>query len=150
MKGIVSSALLLAAGLNGAAAAQQPQVTVDVSAGGSVSTNPVLYVDSETAGAVNLGVRPVILWEDEVVRTIIDGDLRLAQYTKRYGSDFSGRIGVASDRKIDERTTLRIASTYQSSRSAVQAGFFFSLEAPLGSAPERERGCPFVSPPGVA
>lgn len=130
MKGIVSSALLLAAGLNGAAAAQQPQVTVDVSAGGSVSTNPFLYVDSETAGAVNLGVRPVILWEDEVVRTIIDGDLRLAQYTRRYGSDFSGRIGVASDRKIDERTTLRIASTYQSSRSAVQDGFFFSLEEP--------------------
>src|SRR3546814_14541293 len=115
MKGIVSSALLLAAGLNGAAAAQQPQVTVDVSAGGSVSTNPFLYVDSETAGAVNLGVRTVILWEDEVVRTNIDGDLRLAQCTKRYVSEFSGRSGVSNTRKIRDSTTNRRTPNHHAS-----------------------------------
>src|SRR3546814_2241876 len=116
MKGIVSSALLLAAGLNGAAAAQQPQVTVDVSAGGSVSTNPFLYVDSETAGAVNLGVRPVILWEDEVVRTIIDGDLRLAQYTKRYGSDFSGPSGVPATGRLAEEPRFAAPRTSNHAR----------------------------------
>lgn len=132
MRKIASSALLLAYGwLPSTASAEEPQVTVDVSVGGSVSTNPFLYVDSETAAAANVSVRPLILWEDERGRTSLEGNLRLAQYSNRYGSDFSGRIGIASDRMLDEKTSLRIASSFQSLRSAVQDGFFLTGLDPL-------------------
>lgn len=125
MKKVASSTLLLAYWcMPATAVAQEPQVIVHVSVGGSVSSNPFLYVDGETAGAANLQVSPRILWEDEVGRTSIDGDLRVAQYTNSYGSDFSGRIGVSSERMLNENTTLRVASAFESLRSAVQGGFF--------------------------
>lgn len=138
MRKIASSIMMLACGLFGTAQAQEPQVTVDVSAGASVSTNPFLYVDSKAAAAATLEVRPMIVWENESGRTSLDGTLRLAQYSQRYGNDFSGRAGVASNQKLDERTTLSMAGFYQTSRSVVQDGFFFPIEAPLdpGSIPD--------------
>jgi hypothetical protein len=132
MRKFASSTLLLAAsGFPAAAFAQAPQVTVDVSVGGSVSTNPFLYVDKETAGAANLNVRPLILWQDEVGQTAIDGEIRVAQYTNRYGNDLSGRIGVSSNRQLDEKTTLSLSSSFQSLRSALQDNFFLPSQNPL-------------------
>lgn len=138
MRKIASSVLVLACGLCGTVQAQAPQATVDVSAGASVSTNPFLYVDSETAAAATLEVRPMIIWENESGRTSFDGNLRFAQYSKRYGNDFSGRVGVVSSQKLDERTMLSMVASYQTSRSVVQDGFFFPIEAPLdpGSIPD--------------
>lgn len=136
MKKIATSVMMLTCGICGAAAAQE--VSVDVSAGASVSTNPFLYADSKTVGAGTLDVRPMVVWENESGRTALDGNLRLVQYSSRYGNDFSGRVGVTSNQRLNERTTLRMASYYQTSRSVVQDGFFFPIEAPLdpGSMPD--------------
>ncbi|MBL9068889.1 MAG: hypothetical protein JNM03_02730 [Sphingopyxis sp.] len=132
MRKLASSIFLLAwCGMPVAAFAQQPEVTVDVSVGGSVSTNPFLYADKGTAAAGNVGVRPLILWQDEVGQTAIEGDLRLAQYTNRYGTDLSGRIGVSSNRRLDEKTTLSLSSSYQSLRSAIQNNFLLAGQDPL-------------------
>lgn len=132
MRKLASSIFLLSwCGMPVAAFAQQPEVTVDVSVGGSVSTNPFLYADKGTALAGNVGVRPLILWQDEVGQTAIEGDLRLAQYTNRYGTDLSGRIGVSSNRRLDEKTTLSLSSSYQSLRSAIQNNFLLAGQDPL-------------------
>lgn len=127
-----SSALLLAScAIPGSVLAQQPQVTLDVTVGASVSTNPYLTSDEEVAAAGNVGARPAIIWEDEVATTAIQGNLQLAQYTNRYGRDLSGGVTVSSDRRIDEKTSLKLTSTFQSMRSALQGGFLAPGQDPL-------------------
>jgi len=123
--------LLVCSSLPVVARAEEPQVTVDVSVGGSVATNPFLYADGETAGTVTVGARPTIVWADEVGKTAIEGDLSLSQYTNRYGSDLSGGVGVTSERMLDEKTTLRLAAAFHSLRSAVQSNFLLAGENPL-------------------
>lgn len=126
------SALLLAScALPCSVFAQQPQVTLDVTVGASVSNNPYLTSDDEVAAAANLGVRPTIIWEDEVATTAIQGNLQLAQYTNRYGRDLSGGVTVSSDRRIDEKTSLNLASSFQSMRSALQGDFLPAGQDPL-------------------
>lgn len=132
MRKLASSTLLLVcSSLPAVARAEEPQVTVDVSVGGSVATNPFLYTDGETAGTVTLGAHPTVVWADEVGKTAIEGDLRLSQYTNRYGSDLSGGVDVTSERMLDEKTTLRLAAAFHSLRSAVQDNFLLVGEDPL-------------------
>lgn len=131
MKKIASLSLLgLCACWSHAVFAQSgPQASVDVSVGGSVASNPFLYEDGKAAGSMSVNVAPQLIFEDEVSRTVIGGNLRLAQYTNRYGTDIAGRLQVSDERLVDERTTLRIGASVLSSRSALQDGLL-SVERP--------------------
>ena len=143
MKKIASSALvgICACWSQLACAQTEPQVALDVSIGGGVSTNPFLYVDGETAGSATISVAPSIIVEDELGRSQIGGNAYLSQYSKRYGSAFGGRIDASSERMLDERTTARIYAGLQTSRSAVQDGLTF------GGAPIPDSGV--ILPPDV-
>lgn len=103
-----------------ALAQAEPRVSVDVSTGGSVETNPFLEEDGETAGSAFIRIDPRIVFEDEIGRTVIEGSARFSQFTNRYGSDEAARLGVNSRRMLSERTTVRVGASAQTSRSAIQ------------------------------
>jgi len=110
-------------------AQSDPQASVDVSVGAGIASNPFLYEDSEAAGSASLNISPRLIFEDEISKTVFGGNLRLAQYTNRYGTDIAGRLQVSDERLINERTTLRIAASLLSSRSALQDGLL-TVEGP--------------------
>ncbi|RYD45377.1 MAG: hypothetical protein EOP63_01990 [Sphingomonadales bacterium] len=103
----------------------EPQYNVDVSVGGGISSNPFLYADGKTAGSANIDIAPSVVVEDELGQTRIGGNLRFTQYSKYYGNDVSARLEAATDRKLDERNSVRVAASVQRLRSAVQDGLIF-------------------------
>lgn len=103
----------------------EPQIGVDVSVGGGVSTNPFLYADGKTAASANIDIAPYVVVEDELGATRINGNLRFTQYSKFYGNDVSARIEAATERRLDERNTVRVAASAQRLRSAIQDGLIF-------------------------
>lgn len=137
MKKLASSlaAVLLACQAHVALAQSEPEATLEVSIGGGVSTNPYLYSDAETAGSVTLSVSPSIIYEDELGDTILGGNLRVSQYTNRYGSDIAARLEASTRRMLDERTSVSISSSIQTARSAVQDGLIFDNSVTPGSGP---------------
>lgn len=138
MRKIASSAIVgvyafLAAPLY---AQTEPQVAIDVSLGGGYESNPFLLEGGGSAASASITVRPVLLFEDERGRSQIDGSLRLSQYTNRYDTDIAALIGASTDQQVDERTSIRVAASLQSLRSAVQQALLLdSLQTPIGSEP---------------
>ena len=115
-----------------------PRVVVDVSVVGTSDSNPFLVTNGESSFSATLKVDPKVYWEDESSSFTLDGGLRVSQYSNRYGSDVGGRLGVQSDVKLDERTSLSASAGYQSSRSTLQDNFFGNIGLPLepGTFPE--------------
>lgn len=137
MKKLASSLIagILACQAHVALAQSEPDATLEVSIGGGVSTNPYLYSDAETAGSVTLSVSPSIIYADEVGETRLGGNLRVSQYSNRYGSDLAARVEASTRRMLDELTSVTISSSVQTSRSAVQDGLNFDSIATPGSGP---------------
>lgn len=127
-----------------AVAQSEPEATLEVSIGGGVSTNPYLYSDPETAGSVTLSVSPSIIYEDEVGDTRLGGNLRVSQYTNRYGSDIAARLEASTRRMLDELTSVSIASSIQTARSAVQDGLIFNNGALPGTGPLQPPEIPII------
>lgn len=146
MKKLASSlaAALLACQAQLAFAQSQPEATLEVSIGGGVSTNPYLYSDAETAGSVTLSVSPSIIYEDELGDTILGGNLRVSQYTNRYGNDIAARLEASTRRMLDELTSVSISSSIQSARSAVQDGLIFGDSAMPGAGPLEPPEVPII------
>jgi len=137
MKKLASSliAVVLVVQSHIALAQSEPVATLDVSIGGGVSTNPYLYSDAETAGSVTLSVSPSIIYEDEVGETRLGGNLRVSQYTNRYGSDVAARLEASTRRMLDELTSVNFSSSIQTARSAIQDGLIFDNSALPDSGP---------------
>lgn len=112
-----------------ALAQSEPEARLEVSIGGGISTNPYLYDDAETAGSVTLSVSPSIIYEDELGDTRFGGNLRVSQYTNRYGRDLAARLEASTQRLLDELTSVSISSSVQTARSAVQDGLIFGSSA---------------------
>lgn len=128
LKNLASSvmAAVCACGAATAFAQSPPEMTLDVSVGGGVATNPFLDSNGKTAGSVTIGVSPSVFVEDELGESRLSGDLRLTQYFQHYGSDISGALEAATIRKLDERTQLQITASARTSRSALRDGLLFS------------------------
>ena len=137
MKKLASSLIagILACQAHIALAQSEPEATLEVSIGGGVSTNPYLYSNAETAGSVTLSVSPSIIYADEVGETRLGGNLRVSQYSNRYGSDLAARLEASTRRMLDELTSVSISSSVQTSRSAIQDGLNFDNIATPGSGP---------------
>ena len=137
MKKLASSlvAVILACQAQVALAQSEPEASLEVSIGGGLATNPYLYADAETAGSVTLSVSPSIIYEDELGYTRLGGNLRVSQYTNRYGSDIAARVEASTQRMLDELTSVSISSSVQTARSAVQDGLIFDTSASPGSGP---------------
>lgn len=116
----------------------KPLVAVDVSVVGTGDSNPFLVTNGESSASATLKVDPKVYWQDEISTFTLDGGLRVSKYSNRYGSDIGGRLGVQSDVKLDERTSLFARAGYQSSRSTLQDNFFGNIGIPLnpGAFPE--------------
>jgi hypothetical protein len=125
----LASSLMAAAcacGASTAFAQSPPEVTLDVSVGGGIATNPFLDGNSKTSGSATIAISPSVVVDDGLGETRISGDLRLTQYLQRYGSDVSGALEAATTRKLDERTQLQIAASARTSRSALRDGLLFA------------------------
>lgn len=103
----------------------EPEYSVDVSVGGGVSSNPFLYADGKTAGSASIDIAPSVVVEDELGKTRLGGNLRFTQYSKYYGNDVSARLEAATERRLDERNSVRVAASVQRMRSAIQDGLIF-------------------------
>ncbi|MGB5076789.1 MAG: hypothetical protein WBO17_04855, partial [Sphingorhabdus sp.] len=109
----------------------QTRATVDVSVSGIGDSNPFLEQNGDSTASGNIKIDPAVYWEDESSTVIVDGSLRLAQYTNRYGTDLGGRVGVQGNQKLDERTSMFARAGYQSTRSSIRDSFFQNTSAPL-------------------
>lgn len=137
MKKLASSlaGMLLICQAHVAFAQSEPEATLEVSVGGGLSTNPYLDSEAETAGSVTLSVSPSIIYEDELGDTRLGGNLRVSQYTNRYGRDIAARLEASTRRMLDELTSVSISSSVQTARSAVQDGLIFDNSAMPGAGP---------------
>lgn len=128
LKNLASSlmAAACACGASTAFAQSPPEMTLDVSVGGGIATNPFLDGNSKTSGSATIAISPSIVVDDGLGETRLSGDLRLTQYLQRYGSDFSGALDAATTRKLDERTQLQISASARTSRSALRDGLIFA------------------------
>ena len=128
LKSLASSlmAAACACGASMAFAQSPPEVTLDVSVGGGIATNPFLDGNSKTSGSATIAISPSVVVDDGLGETRLSGDLRLTQYLQRYGSDVSGALEAATTRKLDERTQLQIAASARTSRSALRDGLIFA------------------------
>ena len=125
----LASSLLAAGCASGASAAfaqSPPEMTLDVSVGGGVATNPFLDSDSKTSGSATIAISPSVFVEDDLGETRLSGDLRITRYLQRYGNDASGTLNASTTRKLDERTQLQIAASARTSRSALRDGLIFA------------------------
>lgn len=128
LKNLASSlmAAACACGASTAFAQSPPEVTLDVSVGGGIATNPFLGIDPKTSGSATIAISPSVVVDDGLGETRLSGDLRLTQYFQRYGSDVSGAFDATTTRKLDERTQLQIAASARTSRSALRDGLIFA------------------------
>ncbi len=128
LKNVASSLMagVCACGASVAFAQSPPEMTLDVSVGGGVATNPYLDSNGKTSGSATVAITPTVVVEDDLGETRLSGDLRLTRYLQRYGSDISGALEAATTRKLDERTQLQIAASARTSRSALRDGLIFA------------------------
>ncbi|OWQ97028.1 hypothetical protein CDQ92_08030 [Sphingopyxis bauzanensis] len=103
-----------------------PEMTLDVSVGGGITSNPFLDSNGKTSGSATIALSPSVFVEDELGETRLRGDLRLTQYLQRYGSDIAGALEATTVRKLDERTQLEIGVSARTSRSALGNGLIFA------------------------
>ena len=125
-------------------AQSDPQVSVDVSVGGGVATNPFLYSDGDTAASATVSLSPSVFVEDELGQTRIGGDLRLTQYFSDYGSDVSGRLEASTTRRLDERTDVRVDAYARTVRSAARDSLLFVSGSAEPSGPLLPPGPPII------
>ena len=128
LKNLASSliAAVCACSASTAFAQSPPEITLDVSVGGGITSNPFLDSNSKTSGSATIGLSPSVFIEDELGETRLRGDLRLTQYLQRYGSDISGALEAATIRRLDERTQLEIGVSARTSRSALRDSLIFA------------------------
>jgi hypothetical protein len=125
----LASSLMAAAcacGASTAFAQSPPEVTLDVSVGGGIATNPFLDGNSKTSGSATIAISPSVVVDDGLGETRLSGDLRLTQYLQRYGSDISGALEASTTRKLNERTQLQVGASARTSRSALRDGLIFA------------------------
>lgn len=113
------------------AQATDPRVTIDVSLGGVVDSNPFLLTSAESAASATVKIEPKVVWENESSSAIIDSSFRLSQYTNKYGRDEAARIGAQARTQLDERTSISSRVGFQSSRSTLQDSFFLNASDPF-------------------
>ncbi|MBL0914271.1 MAG: hypothetical protein IBJ13_01750 [Sphingopyxis sp.] len=128
MRNLASSLMAAACACSASTAFAQspPEVTLDVSVGGGVETNPYLDSNSKTSGSATVAITPSVFVDDGLGEIRFSGDLRLTRYLQRYGSDISGALEASATRKLDERTQLQIAASARTSRSALRDGLLFA------------------------
>ncbi|MBW8295253.1 hypothetical protein [Sphingopyxis sp.] len=128
MKYLASSliAAVCACSASAAFAQSPPEMTLDVSVGGGIATNPFLDGNSKTSGSATIALSPSVFIEDELGETRLSGDLLLTQYFQRYGNDISGALEAATVRRLDERTQLEIGVSARTSRSALRDSLIFA------------------------
>ncbi|WP_158213796.1 hypothetical protein [Sphingopyxis bauzanensis] len=128
MKNLASSmiAAVCACSASMAFAQSPPEMTLDVSVGGGITSNPFLDSNGKTSGSATIALSPSVFVEDELGETRLRGDLRLTQYLQRYGSDIAGALEATTVRKLDERTQLEIGVSARTSRSALGNGLIFA------------------------
>ncbi|MXO60713.1 hypothetical protein GRI89_14315 [Altererythrobacter salegens] len=112
-----SAAALAPAG--GASADSREQL--DISVGGSASSNPYLLPnDQGTDFAATLSVDPAIFMQDDVSTFTLQGHISLKQYTSRYGTDASASFNASGTTRLSGRTSLSSSFRIRSSKTAVQ------------------------------
>ena len=108
-----------------------PRVTVDVSVNGNADSNPFLEQGGVSTLSGTIQVDPRVYWEDETTNIVLESNLRMSQYLRRYGSDIGGSVGVRATKQLDTRTSLTAGAGFLSSRSTLKDFFLGSLGAPL-------------------
>jgi hypothetical protein len=92
-----------------------------ISAGGRIASNPFLEGEGAPSGqAVSLEIAPTVRMEGGTTTLTLQSRLRLDQYFKDYGTDFSADVGANLDKKFSDKTSVRANGSYRSSRSTLR------------------------------
>lgn len=105
-----------------AASQQATPYTVRVSGGLEASSNPFLLEQDAEAVSAFIAVDPTIFVEEGRHTTVIDGSLRVAQYSNDYGTDASGSLRISTQRALTERTELGLSASINSTRRSFLDG----------------------------
>lgn len=100
----------------------QVRGTVGVSLQGTAASSPLLQED-ESKAAISVGVRiepALVFLVDEVTTASLRGAVAVEQYTSNYGTVESFALSSGFEHKLDERTSLNVNASAQSSRSLVR------------------------------
>jgi hypothetical protein len=101
------------------AASADTRQSVDVSVSGKAVSNPYLdAANGSWSGVGSISIDPRISTGNEVTSFVLTGDVRISQYTRRYGADESASIGAAMQTRVSERTVLSGGVNFISSRSS--------------------------------
>lgn len=144
--------LLLASSLavlSHAPLAADTRTEVRVSAGVGVENNPFLTMDDDGDGAAvaaEISVEPTIYIENERTMFRLFGNARLRQFFNDYGTTDSVLLGADGSTRLDERTNLAAAATFQTSRSAAQDVLLFGRPGLIGLEPGTLPDLPNVDP----
>jgi hypothetical protein len=95
---------------------------IRISGGLEASSNPFLLEQGTEAVSAYVAIDPTIFLEDGKDTTVIDGSLRATQYFNEYGTDANGRLRLATQRALSERTELELSASITSTRRSFVDG----------------------------
>jgi hypothetical protein len=108
----------------GTPASAETRIGMDVSAGGSIDSNPYLTGGGSADIAGSLQISPWLQLSDAVSQVELRGDFTLRQFTKSTnGTDISGSASLAANRRLSPYFSVSAGANYYTSRNGINVGF---------------------------
>jgi hypothetical protein len=108
----------------GTPASADTRMGADVSAGGSIETNPYLTNGGSTDIAGSLQIDPWLKLSDNISSLDLRGDLSLKRYTKSSnGTDITGTAVLAASHRLSPYFSISGGVNYLTSRNGINLGF---------------------------